>query len=482
MLPSENKLRKKPSLWSLAFPSIATNLMYSLVVIVQTKFVGELGEEAIAAVGIGQRVFFATQALLMAISAGTTALVARSWGADNPTEASRMTMASMTLSMLVGFASAVPGVVFAYEISAAFGVDENTTRLAADNVRWLSVFTVGFAINFTIGAALRAAGDAWTPFWISIVVNVINILLLYLLVMGNWGFPALGVKGAAIAGGVAGVVGAVISFFLWKGQWLRIAYRQGEWWSKSRFKQLVNVGYPAGIEMMVFQLGYFIFLALLGWQYGTSAFAAYSLSGTMFMVCMVVGYGFSVAGSTLAGQHLGAGDPAGAVHSGWMSLLWAALTTGSLALIIVWNAESIVHMFLLEPEPLTVEYTVQIAWMLALTTPFMAVEFAIGGALRGAGDTRFPMVATMIGLIGIRCVIAIVCVVVQADVIWMFGAMVAENFVKGCLLIGRFTNDKWKSLAHMSTVHTSIAGNTIPSSNLAKDGKKLTDDGVNQTK
>ena len=472
MLPSENERVKKPSLWGLAFPSIATNLMYSLVVIAQTKFVGELGEQAIAAVGIGQRVFFATQALLMAISAGTTALVARSWGADNPIEASRMTMASMTLSTLVGIASTVPGVVFAYEISALFGVDENTTRLAADNVRWMSVFTVGFAINFTIGAALRAAGDAWTPFWISIAVNVINIALLYLLVMGNWGFPALGVKGAAISGGVAGVVGAIVSFALWKGQFLRIAYRAGEWWSKLRFRQLVNVGYPAGIEMMVFQLGYFIFLALLGWQYGTSAFAAYSLSGTMFMVCMVVGYGFSVAGSTLAGQHLGSGDPAGAVRSGWTSLLWAALTTGALALIIVWNAESIVYVFLVEPEPLTVEYTVQIAWMLALTTPFMAVEFAIGGALRGAGDTRFPMVATMIGLLGVRCVIALVCVLLEADVIWMFGAMVAENFVKGCLLISRFLTDKWKSLAHMSATNITLSESSAAESDSARRASK----------
>lgn len=472
MLSNENRLRKKPSLWGLAFPSIATNLMYSLVAIVQTMFVGALGEQAIAAVGIGQRVFFATQALLMAISAGTTALVARSWGAGNHAEAGRMTTASMTLSVLVGFASSIPGIVFAYEISAFFGVDEHTTRLAADNVRWISVFTIAFAINFTIGAALRAAGDAWTPFWISIAVNLVNILLLYLLVMGNWGFPAWGVKGAAIAGGIAGVFGAIVSFVLWKANWLRITYRAGEYWSKLRFKQLVNVGYPAGIEMMVFQVGYVIFLVLLGWQYGTTAFAAYALSGTMFMVCMVVGYGFSVAGSTLAGQYLGSNDPTGAVRSGWMSLLWASLTTGSIALLIVMNAEAIVHMFLTEPEPQTVKYSVQIAWMLALTTPFMAVEFAIGGALRGAGDTRFPMVATMIGLLGVRCVIAFICVLVEADVIWMFGAMVAENFVKGCLLIARFQSDKWKSLAHMASMSTAISTNESDQSAVEDENAK----------
>ena len=449
MLPRRKPSSERPQLGSLAFPAIVTNLMFSLVVIAQTRFVGELGEQAIAAVGMGQRVFFATQALLMAITAGTTALVARNWGAENYDEAGRMTMASLALTGIASVASAIPGVVFAYEIAMVFGVDEYTTRLASENIRWLSVFNLAFAVNFTIGAALRAAGDAWTPFWISVAVNIVNIPLLYALVLGNWGFPSLGVKGAAIAGGVAGLLGAVISLILWMGQWVRITYVRISWWDRDRFRQLVNVGYPAGIEMMVFQVGYFFFLVLLGNYYGTSAFAAYSLSGTMFMVCMVVGFGFSVAGSTLSGQYLGANDPDGAVRSGWRALYYAVLSMGTLAFIVVLNVETIVHLFLPNPGAQTVAYSVQIAWMLALSTPLMAIEFAIGGALRGAGDTRFPMVSTLIGLLGIRCVIAVICVMLSLDVIYMFAAMVAENIVKGALLIGRYRTDRWKSLIQL---------------------------------
>ena len=449
MLPRQKPSSDRPRLRSLAFPAIVTNLMFSLVVIAQTKFVGELGEQAIAAVGMGQRVFFATQALLMAITAGTTALVARNWGAENYDEAGRMTMASLALTGIASIASAIPGVVFAYEIALIFGVDEQTTRLASENIRWLSVFNLAFAVNFTIGAALRAAGDAWTPFWISVAVNIVNIPLLYALVLGNWGFPALGVKGAAIAGGVAGLLGAIISLVLWMGQWVRVSYVRISWWDKDRFRQLVDVGYPAGIEMMVFQVGYFFFLVLLGNYYGTSAFAAYSLSGTMFMVCMVVGFGFSVAGSTLSGQYLGAHDPEGAVRSGWRALYYAALSMGILALIVVLNVERIVYLFLPNPATLTVTYSVQIAWMLALSTPLMAIEFAIGGALRGAGDTRFPMISTLIGLLGVRCAIAVICVLLNLDVIYMFAAMVAENIVKGTLLIGRYRTDRWKNLIQL---------------------------------
>ena len=78
-------------------PSIMSNLMFSMVAMVQTKFVGDLGAPAVAAVGAGQRVFFALQALLMAIGVGTTALVARSWGAGEQEEASRITSSSLML-------------------------------------------------------------------------------------------------------------------------------------------------------------------------------------------------------------------------------------------------------------------------------------------------------------------------------------------------------------------------------------------------
>ena len=95
------------SIWQLAFPSILGNLSYTLVGMVQVKFVGELGTEALAAMGAGSRVFFALQAIMMAISAGTTALVARAWGAGDYEEASRVTMASMVLAGLLSLLIAV---------------------------------------------------------------------------------------------------------------------------------------------------------------------------------------------------------------------------------------------------------------------------------------------------------------------------------------------------------------------------------------
>jgi Na+-driven multidrug efflux pump len=114
---SEAQKYTRPTIWQLAAPSIASNLMFSMVAMVQTKFVGSMGAPAVAAVGAGQRVFFALQALLMAIGVGTTALVARSWGAGQREEASRITSASLMFGGLVGLVLMIFGMIFSHQIA-----------------------------------------------------------------------------------------------------------------------------------------------------------------------------------------------------------------------------------------------------------------------------------------------------------------------------------------------------------------------------
>ncbi|MFX3658053.1 MAG: MATE family efflux transporter [bacterium] len=436
---------RRPGIWQLAFPSILGNLSYTVVAMVQTKFVGELGAQALAAVGAGQRVFFAMQAILMAVSVGTTALVARSWGAGDYREASRVTMASLVLAGTFALVVALLGLLFAREVASVFGLDPLTLDMAAANIRWLCVFNLAFAINFILSAALRASGDAWSPLWISGFVNVLNLPLLYALVLGNWGAPKLGVAGAAISIGVSFTAGALLLMGLWVKNKFRVKHVGGGWWRRRRLKQLLDIGYPAAVEQGVFQIGFFIFLMLIGNFYGTEAFAAYNIGVNLLMVCMTVGFGFSIAGSTLVGQHLGANDHGGASRSGWRSMWLAVLTMGGLGLVTIYYAQPLATFFL-GNEPLTIAYTVQFIYILGSMMPLLAVEFAIGGALRGAGDTRFPLMATFLGLIGMRCGLAALATWLKMPVFWVYAALVGDYLLKGALLVWRFHNGRWRTV------------------------------------
>lgn len=453
---AEEQRERRPGIWELAFPSILSNLSFTLVGLVQTKFVGELGAQALAAVGAGQRVFFAMQAVMMAVSAGTTALVARAWGAGDFVEASRVTMASLVLAAAFSVAVTVIGLFFAPAIAGVFGLDPETLDMAAENIRWLCVFNVAFAVNFILGAALRASGDAWSPLWISGAVNVINVPLLYVFIFGEFGFPRMGVAGAAIAAGLAFSVGGAVLLGLWVKQKFRVKHVSGGWWRRARLRQLLDIGYPAAVEQGVFQLGFFIFLMLIGNFYGTEAFAAYNIGANMLMVCMTVGFGFSIAGATLVGQHLGANDPAGAARSGWRSTGLAVIAMGTLGGLVCLYAEELA-VFFIGDEPLTVNYTVQFTYILGAMMPLLAVEFTIGGSLRGAGDTRFPLMATFLGLIGMRCGLAALATYLGMPVFWVYAALVGDYLLKGVLLIGRFRSGRWITAIRYRDSETQIA-------------------------
>ena len=424
-----------------------TNLLFAMVGIVSIKVVATLGPSAAAAVTVGNQIFFTLQAIMMAVSVGTTALVARAWGAADFDEAIRTTLSSLVLGAAVALVLTLPVIIWAVPIAGLFGLAEESTVLAAEFIRWLSVFNVAFAVNFIMSAALRAAGDARTPMWIGVATNLISMVGLYVLVFGHFGFPALGVKGAAIANGFAFGVAGLAFLVLWMNGRLKLEFRAREMreaFDAARVRRLLAVGYPAALEQGVFRIGFFIFLAVIGHYYGTAAFAAYGIGVNILSVCFVIGFGFSIAGSTLVGQALGANDPEGATASGWHSLRYAMLSMIAVGVTIIVFAEPLARFMIDDPE--VIAYTVAFIYILGAVQPLMAVEFAFGGALRGAGDTRYPLKATMAGLIGMRCTLAVLFAWLGLPVEWVFAALVADYALKALMLTNRFRSGRWRSV------------------------------------
>lgn len=433
---------KRPGIWNLALPSILGNLSFTLVGLVQTRVVGELGTEALAAVGAGQRIFFLMQAVMMAVSIGTTALVARAWGANDRDEAGRVTTASLALACGVALPITFVGFVFAGPLAAAFGLENEAWHLAEDNIRWMSIFNFAMAVTAIISAAMRAAGDAWTPLWVAAGVNVINIPLLYVLTFGWWGLPALGVIGVALASGLSFCIGGAFLCWLWLAGRIDLpAVREGAF-SGPRMRRLLDIGYPAGVEQFVIQAGFIGFLVIIGHFYGTAAFAAYNVGVNVLLVAITIGLGFSIASSTLVGQNLGAGDPDGASRAGWRCTAYAVLAMVGIGALSMAQAEPLVLIFVDEPE--TVELAVSFVYVLGAMMPFMAVDWALGGGLRGAGDTRFPLLATIIGLIVVRLGLAAIATALGLSVVWVYAALMGDYITKASMLAWRFYRGRWK--------------------------------------
>ncbi|MDH5738007.1 MAG: MATE family efflux transporter [Gammaproteobacteria bacterium] len=443
-IESDEDLEKPQlSIWELAWPTILSNLMFAAVGLVTIKVVGVLGATDVAAVTTGHRIFFALQAVLMAISAGTTALVARAWGAKDYAEAAKVTSVSLWIGNLAALGLMIPCLIFSLEIAGVFGLDTETTSKAGTFIRYLSAFNLAFAVNMIIGAALRAAGDTRTPLWIGVIINIINIALVYWLVFGGFGISAMGISGAALANGISFAVGAVLSLILWYGNWLKVGVGGKGSVVKHRIRQIVHIGYPAGVEQLVFQAGFIAFLWIVA-DHGTAAFAAYGIGVQILSVSFVVGFGFSIAGATLVGQHLGARDPAGAVEKGWRATYAAIGSMVMLSVVIAWYAEAIASFLIADAE--VIRLTVIFIYIMALAQPLMAIEFTLGGCLRGAGDTRFPLITTLCGLVGVRVLLAAIFTYLDLSVTWIYASLLGDYLVKGVMLTHRFHSGKWKQI------------------------------------
>lgn len=424
------------------------NLLASIVAIIQTKFIGDLGGDAVAAVGVGQRMFFAIQAVMIAVSAGTTALVARSWGAGDQEEAGRVTMASLVLASGAGLVFMLAGMLFYRPIAQVFGLNPATTSMAAETVFWQTAFVIGLTVNIILSSALRAAGDAWTPLVMNVLAGLINVPLLYMFIFGYWGAPAMGPAGTALAMGLSLTFGGIVLLMLWMRQGLVVKFIIDGWKNRHRYRRLFFIGYPALLEQFLFQVGFIIFLMLIGNYYGTEAFAAYNVGVNMLNIAMVVGFGFSIAGSTLVGQSLGANDLKAATRIGWRTCWMAVISMSVLALIIVVYAEPFARFFL-GRATLTVKYTVQFTYILAAMLPILGVDVAISGALRGAGDTRFPVLSTFSGLIGMRCGLTVLFIWMGLPVVWVYGSLIGDFVIRGILLVWRYQSGRWiKVLGH----------------------------------
>jgi putative MATE family efflux protein len=432
--------------WALAWPAILTNLLQSAVGFVGAAVVSrQLGTAAISATGVGGRIFFMQQVVLMAVTTGTMALVARAWGAGDRAEAERVTRTSLWLCGLLALAVMLPCIVFAHGLVGIFGLDEPTTALAATYVRWVSLSALPFSLGMVIATALRAAGDTRTPLWISIAGASLNIAALWALVGGGLGFPKLGVAGAAMAASLGAAVGAAISFGLWRANKLVIGPAPGgDDFDRVRIWRLFRIGTPAGAEGLGFQVGFMGFIWIIA-RYGNEANAAYQLGVNLLAFSFLVGQAFSIAASTLVGQHLGAGDEEGAERSGWRAMSLAIGVMVVFGALIIGLAPPLAR-YLAPSDAEVVRLTVAFIWVLGSVQALMAIEFTLGGALRGAGDTIFPFVTVLSGLAFGRLLFAALFMAWGKSIEWVYAALIADYVIKGVLFVGRFRSGRWKTM------------------------------------
>jgi len=435
--------RGSMGVWKLAWPSIITNLFYATSSIVAIKIVGDLGPDAIAAAVTGQRVTFILQAVLTGVLAGSTALIARHWGAKDKHEAGVFLTRTVQLVIFLSIISAFLVWQFAEPLVRFFGLKNQALILSSEYLKAIAPFYVAFGCGMGLITALRAVGDVKTPLFIGVIMNLFAIFFMLVFVNGWLGFPKYGVLGAALGNGLSFVIGAVLLVVFWLSNQLAVRYSSIFDLDFIRVIEIFKVGLPAALEQVIFQIGITAFLILVAY-YGTEAYAAYGIGVQILSFSFVIGFGFSIAGATLVGQHLGAQNKDQAKRAGWGAMRLSIISMTFFGIIIITFAGPLARFMIDNDE--VVRLTVIFIWLLGSMQPLMAIEFSLGGALRGAGDTKTPLVITLTCLLFIRVFLAVVFFLLDASIEIIFSTLLADYIVKGFLYVSRFKSDRWMNV------------------------------------
>jgi putative MATE family efflux protein len=419
--------------------------LHAVVGFVDMLFVAQLGSEPVAGVGLASQVFMLSFALIGGVTTGTVALVARSSGAGDPAESSRITRASMILtSVLCGLLMLLAGpssIIF-----HLFGVTPGVYEVASRYLGISLLASIPLGVNFVISSGLRGAGDVRTPLLVGIGINILNIVGDYALIFGHFGFPAMGAAGSAVASAASFSLGALVFLILWVRGWLLIPcgpLLPGI--DRDLCRRLLTIGLPTAAEQLAFNFGLFTFLRLVT-TFGTEAVSAYMIGVRILAFSFIPGLGFATAAATLVGQYLGAHRPEEAEHAGWRATGGALGVMTGIGLVIILLAEPIASWFGAAGAE-TTELTVTFIYILGAAQPLMAIEFSIAGALRGAGDTRYPLFALLLGLFVFRLGLAsVVLFVFEGSLVAVWSCLLADYLVKATLLVIRFRRGAWKHL------------------------------------
>lgn len=425
---------------ALALPSSTMFLLATLVGIAMIRFAAALGPDAVAAVNAGARLYNVFIALAAGINAGALALIANAWGAGRRVEAERYLELSLAVAALLGVAITLLTWLGAGPLLGLFDLDPGAHKESVSYTRWLALFYAPIALYLVLASGLRAAGDARTPMLFALLVNGVSLGLAW-----RWSIaPPFGlqphVRYIALGLGLGNVAGVVAALALWRAGRLALAPARRDAGSRRRLKALWQVGYPAALEQGLLQLGIIAFLWVVA-QYGTAAFTAYGTSISLLSLAMVIGFGFSVAVSVMVGQQLGAGSPANARLVALRALRLTVVTLSVPGLILACYAHP-VALWLTGNEGIAA-HAVPILYAFTLALPMLAVEFCLGGALRGAGDTRFPLLNVLAGLIVVRFGLALLFYHLGLGVNWIYATLIADYAVKNALLVWRFRSDRW---------------------------------------
>lgn len=381
-------------LWSLAAPVIGLNVLNVMALAVDTAMCGRLpdGDGALTALSFATQIVFLLMVAMLGLTVGTVAILARSYGAKDINRAHHIIYQSTILTIGLGLITTAVGLFIAPALLALLGA---TPRIAALAMQYL--LPILLAIPFTYltilyGSMYRSLGNTRTPFWIALFGNGLNVLCNYAFILGNWGFPSLGLPGAAIGTVAYHVLSIIVLFALLRNGHIPGIKPSFAWRPIDRelITQLIRVGLPAAADMVILNASFLSIVGMLG-RIDEAAVAGHGVGLRIQALAFIPGLSISQATAALVGKSLGSGDIQDTKGILRASIILSSATMTFLAIPIVFFAEPIAALFQV---PISTPVgAASVTWMklLGYGMPVVGIYIAFVGLLQGAGATKISL-------------------------------------------------------------------------------------------
>ena len=387
----------------MAWPSIVESFFVAFAGLVDSLMVSSLGSYAVAAVGLTTQPKFVGLSLFFALNVAISALVARRRGEEKPEAANRILSTAVLFIIAAAVLMSILFVTLASPIIRLCGSTAETHDSAVAYFRIIMGGMIFNCIQMGINSAQRGAGNTKITMRTNVTSNTINIIFNYLLIGGHFGFPALGIHGAALATVLGTVVASVMSVIsiLKPDGFISLPYiiKNRIYPAWQSFLNLIRVGYSVFFEQLLMRVG-FMLTAIMAANQGTDAMAAHQVGMNIMGLSFSFGDGLQAAAVALIGRSLGAGDEDLAKEYGSICRMFGGIISVCLAVLYFIGARPFMSLYFKEEH--IIDIGVNIMMVIIFVVTFQIIQVVYMGCLRGAGDTFYTAVASTISVTFIR--------------------------------------------------------------------------------
>ncbi|GAA0178015.1 MATE family efflux transporter [Clostridium sediminicola] len=383
----------------LALPAVGEMILYMMIWVFDTMMVGKYGGKiAVSAVGLSSEILYTFINIFIAIgmAVAITSLVARKFGANDIDDAEKFATIGYAIGLFISLFISITMFVFAENILTIAGAKAEVLKYG---IVYMRITVVGLFFNMLmnmINGVLRGYGNTVTPLITSALINVINLSLDALLIFGIWIFPEMGITGAAIATAIAHTTGFIFSaIYLFKKSEIKLRPSLIRHYTLQDAKKVVKLAIPSSLQEASVDISRLLCVFMI-MRIGEVAFAANQITTTIESLSFMPGWGFAIAATTLVGQKIGEEKYTEAKEYAYTCVTLGSILMAFCALLFFVIPNFFISLFITKEEIDVIYLGIQCLKIAALEQIPIAISMILGGALKGAGDTKTPFAISFI--------------------------------------------------------------------------------------